>query len=282
MYRCHSKDGFFYIRITNYKSYQEQLAEINWISYLFKQGIGVPKIIPSIKDLLIENIVLDKEKRAVLFQAASGIHLPRSKWNQTVIRNLGQQIGRMHRVSKEYSKYEETTYINHWNNCNEYDFLKYIPVEENTIREIATDVINKIMELPKDNSNYGVIHGDLWLENVLVDSESKLTFIDFQDCEKHYFVYDIAVPIYSALEFSFSGGENIKDYEKSITKAIIDGYKEENDLSAEMLMNLPLFLKMKQLFEYNLMHMYWNTNELSEEQVRILNLYRYKLESSHS
>lgn len=282
MYRCQSKKGTFFVRITNYKTYQEQLEEVHWTNYLFNQGIGVPKIIPSINNSLIGNIMLDEEKLVVLFQAASGIHLPRSKWNKTVFRDLGQQMGRMHRVSKGYLKSETTAHIKHWYESEEYDFLKYIPAEEKTIRGIAHDVVNNIKELPQDNSNYGLIHGDLWLENILVDSDSKLTMIDFQDCEKHYYVYDLAVPIYSALEFSFSGGENIRDYERSISKALIDGYEEENDLSSEMLMKLPRFLKLKELFEYNLMHMYWNSKELSEEQVRILNLYRNRIEYSHS
>lgn len=278
MYRCQSKKGIFFVRITNYKTYQEQLEEVNWTNYLFNQGIGVPMIIPSINGSLIENIMLDQEKLVVLFQAASGIHLPRSQWNKTVFRNLGQQMGRMHRVSKGYMK----SGIKHWYECEEYDFLKYIPAEEKTIREIAHEVAKNIKELPQDNSNYGLIHGDLCLENILVDSDSKLTMIDFQDCEKHYYAYEIVVPIYSALEYSFSGGENIRDYERSITRALIDGYKEENELSSEMLMKLPRFLKLKELFEYNLMHMYWNSKELSEEQVRILNLYRNRIEYSYS
>jgi Ser/Thr protein kinase RdoA (MazF antagonist) len=282
MYRCQSKKGVFFVRITNYKTYQEQLEEVNWINYLFNQGIGVPKIIPTINDSLIGKLMFDEEKLVVVFQAASGIHLPRSKWNTSVFRDIGQQMGRMHRVSKGYMKSETTAHINHWYECEEFDFLKYIPGEEKTIRKIASDIVNNIKELPQDNSNYGLIHGDLWLENILVDSDSKLTMIDFQDCEKHYYIYDLAVPIYSALEFSFSGGENIRDYERSITRALIDGYKEENDLSSEMLMKLPLFLKLKELFEYNLMHMYWNSKELSEEQVRILNLYRNRIEHTHS
>lgn len=282
MYRCQSNKGIFFVRITKYKTYQEQLEEVRWTNYLFNLGIGVTEIVPSINDSLIEKIMLDEEKLAVLFQAASGIHLPRSKWNKTVFRVLGQQMGKMHRVSKEYLKSETTVHINHWYESEEYDFLKYIPKEEKSIREIAQDVVHHVKELSQDHSNYGLIHGDLCLENILVDSDSKLTMIDFQDCEKHFFVYDLAVPIYSALEYSFSGGENIRDYERSITKALIEGYKEENDLSSEMLMQLPLFLKLKELFEYNLMHMYWNSKELSEEQVRILNLYRSRIEYMHS
>lgn len=283
MYRCHSDRGTFFARITNYKTYEEQLTEVQWTAYLFNQGIRVPEVIPSVQDSLISTLVLnEEEKSVVLYRAAAGIHLPRSKWNQAVFRTLGQEIGRMHRVGKEYLQSEAATLIPHWYDNDEYDFLKYIPAEERAIRDIAKDVLKQARKLPKDEANYGIIHGDLWLENILVDNDSALTMIDWQDFERHYYVYDLAVPIYSALEFSFAGGQNLMDYKRSITKAITDGYKEEHPLSAEMSRQLPLFLRLKELFEYNLMHMYWNHEELSEEQVRILNLYRSKIEFMHT
>src|SRR5690606_19104687 len=105
-------------------------------------------------------------------------------------------------------------------------------------REIAHDVLSTITNLPKSYSTYGLLHGDLWLENILVDSDLKLTMIDFQDCEKHFFIFDLAVPIYSALEYTFAGNGNIVDYGRAITNAIIEGYRKENELSPEMLEKL--------------------------------------------
>ncbi|MNC59769.1 hypothetical protein D3C75_1096000 [compost metagenome] len=43
-------------------------------------------------------------------------------------------------------------------------------------------------------------------------------------------------------------------------------------------MHLPLMLRLKELFEYSLMHLYLDKKQLSEEQVRIFNLYRLRLE----
>ncbi|MED1014558.1 phosphotransferase enzyme family protein [Bacillus mycoides] len=239
-------------------------------------------MIPSLKGNLVERITLDKEVFAVLYKAAPGIHLPRNEWNSNVFKKLGQQIGKLHRASKNFESIEPVKHINDWYQNEEYNFLNYIPKEETTIREIASDVLTSIKELPKSTSNYGLIHGDLWLENILVDNDLNLTMIDFQDCEKHFYIFDLAVPVYSAIEYSFVGNGNIVDYENSITKAIIDGYQEENDLPTEMIEQLPLFIKLKEIFEYSLMHMYWNKEELTEEQVRIMNLYRIKIEKSHS
>ena len=49
-----------------------------------------------------------------------------------------------------------------------------------------------------------------------------------------------------------------------------------------MIDKLPMFIKLKEIFEYSLMHMYWDKEELTEEQVRIMNLYRMKIENNRS
>ncbi|PHE55266.1 phosphotransferase enzyme family protein [Bacillus pseudomycoides] len=282
MYRCIAEQGDFFARITNYKTYDEQLEEVKYTNFLYNEGFGVPPAISSLNGKLVENITLDKDVLTVLYNAASGVHLPRSQWNANVLKELGRQIGRLHRLSRKFEDIMPTKYINDWHDNEEYDFHKYIPKEESTIREIAHKVLSTIKNLPKCNSTYGLLHGDLWLENILVDSDSKLTMVDFQDCEKHYYIFDLAVPIYSALEYSFVGNGNIVDYGRSITKAIIDGYQEENDISPEMSEKLSLFIKLKEIFEYNLMHMYWNKERLTEEQIRIMNHFRIRIEHNYS
>jgi Ser/Thr protein kinase RdoA (MazF antagonist) len=282
MYQCNTVQGNYFIRITNYKTYEKQLEEVKYTNFLYQTGLGVPPIIPSLQGNLVENLTLDKEVFAVVYKAAPGIHLPRSEWNPDVFKQLGQEIGKLHLISKDFESIERVKHINAWYENEEYNFLKYIPKEETIIRGIACDVLSSIKNLPKTSTNYGLIHGDLWLENILVDSDSNLSMIDFQDCEKHFYIFDLAVPIYSAIEYSFAGNGNIVDYENSITKAILDGYQEERELPKEMIDKPPLFIKLKEIFEYSLMHMYWNKEELTENQVRIMNLYRMKLENKDS
>ncbi|MCM3710221.1 phosphotransferase [Sporosarcina luteola] len=283
MFRCTAKQGVYFARITNYKSYDEQLEEVMYTNFLNKEGLAVSPAIFSLRRNLVEKITLgNKELLSVLYRATSGIHLPREQWNADVLKELGRQIGRLHRFSKKFEEIHPVTYINDWHDNEEYAFLKYIPEEESAIRETAQDVLSTIRRLPKNRSNYGLLHGDLWLENVLVDENSKLSLVDFQDCEKNFYIFDLAVPIYSAIEYSFVGGGNIVDYGRDVAKAVIDGYQEENDLPAEMLEHLPLFIKLKEVFEYSMMHMYWNKEKLTEEQIRIMNHYRMRIERNHS
>lgn len=50
----------------------------------------------------------------------------------------------------------------------------------------------------------------------------------------------------------------------------------------ETLDKLPLFIKLKELFEYNIMHMYWDKEKLTEEQIRIMNHFRIRIELESS
>ncbi|MCT2535370.1 phosphotransferase [Aquibacillus koreensis] len=282
MFRCTAKEGSYFARITNYKSFDEQVEEVNYTNFLFKEGFGVSPTISSLHGNVVEKITLDnKEILTVLYKAAPGVHLPKTEWNAKILRKLGQQIGILHRLSKKYEEMYSVRFINDWYDNEEYNFLKYIPKEESIIRGIAEEVLSTIKKIPHDH-NYGLLHGDLWLENTLVDENSNLTMVDFQDCEKHFYIFDLAVPIYSAIEYSFVGGGNIVDHGQRITKAIIEGYQEENELSAEMLDKLPLFIKLKEVFEYSLMHMYWDKEKLTEEQIRIMNHFRMRLELNQS
>ncbi|MBG9939704.1 phosphotransferase enzyme family protein, partial [Bacillus tropicus] len=256
--------------------------EVTYMNFLYQNGLGVPPIVPSLQGNFVEKLTLDKEVFTVLYKAAPGVHLPKYEWNSNIFKKLGKQIGKLHRISKSFEKTKPVKHINDWYRNEEYNFLKYIPQEETAIREIASDVLTSIKELQKSTSNYGLIHGDLWLENILVEDNSNLTIIDFQDCEKHFYIFDLAVPIYSAIEYSFTGNGNIADYEYSITKALFEGYQEENELPTEMIDKFPLFIKLKEIFEYSLMHMYWDKEELTEEQIRIMNLYRMKIENKYT
>lgn len=283
MFRCAAEDGVYFGRLTNYKSFDEQAEEVAYTEFLYKEGLGVSPVIPSLNGKAVEKITLEQnEILTVLYKAAPGAHLPREQWNANVLKELGRQIGKLHRLSKKFEEAHQIRYINNWHDNEEYNFLTYIPEEESAIRGIAEELVSTIKKIPKNKSNYGLIHGDIWLENVLVDQDLNLTMVDFQDCEKHYHIFDLAVPIYSAMEYSFVGGGNIIEFGQQIKKALLEGYQEEHDLSLEMADTLPLFIKLKELFEYSLMHMYGDKEKRTEEQIRIMNHFRMRIENNHS
>lgn len=42
MYQCLTAQGTYFVRITNYKTYEEQLEEVTFTNFLYQKGLGVP------------------------------------------------------------------------------------------------------------------------------------------------------------------------------------------------------------------------------------------------
>lgn len=282
MFRCRAGEQVYFARVSSYKSYEVQNEEVKLLAYLRKQGVGVSSVMASLADRLVESGSFPQTRYIVLFSAAPGIHLPRQEWNGEVFRRLDREIGKLHRCASRYEpQYGKAEHITDWSGSGEYQFLQSIPPEETLIRAVAQQVLQEVQAIPRNGENYGILHGDIWLENVLVEGEM-LTIIDFQNCERHYYLYDLAVPLYSALEYSFAGQGNIRDYGQTLAENLLAGYLEEHTLAPEMLEYMPLLLRLKELFEYSQMHLYSDKEKPSEEQVRLFNLYRMRLEHNIS
>lgn len=71
MYECLTDQGTYFIRITNYKTYEEQLEEVTYTNFLYENGLAVPPIIPSLQGNFVEKLTLDKEIFAVLYKVCA-------------------------------------------------------------------------------------------------------------------------------------------------------------------------------------------------------------------
>ncbi|PEL92733.1 hypothetical protein [Bacillus wiedmannii] len=61
MYQCLTEQDTYFIRITDYKTYEEQLEEVTYTNFLYQNGLAVPPIIYSLNGNLVEKLTLDKE-----------------------------------------------------------------------------------------------------------------------------------------------------------------------------------------------------------------------------
>ncbi len=278
MFSCSSGHKRYFVRVTNYKTIVEQQAEVDWTVWLHDKGLAAPEVLFSKRDRSIESITYkDKEIRMVVYRAAPGEHAKKKEWNKETFERLGEEIGRIHSMSKLYQG--NTRAINDWHMNDEYNWRKYIPKVEKRVRETMESIFRDLEAVPKTNDTYGLVHGDVWLENVLVES-NKLTLIDYQDCEKHFLLFDLVVPVYSAMEYSFDGNGSIVAYVHELTKAIFQGYARECSLPPSYLDHLLLMFRLKEVADYLLMHIYGHEVR-GEEEERLFNLYRIKIEQNH-
>jgi len=126
--RYYEGEKNFIVRITpeNHRSFRLIESEIDFINYLYENGINVLKAIPITNDELIDTIEVENSKYYVVkFQEAKG-HTPQvdkySEWNIELFYNWGKTVGKMHNLSKKYIVkgniekrpvwYEDNKYVN--------------------------------------------------------------------------------------------------------------------------------------------------------------------------
>jgi Ser/Thr protein kinase RdoA (MazF antagonist) len=169
------------------------------------------------------------------------------QWNSQLIENLGRAVGRMHALAKRYHPMKATLTRPEWDqigNC--FNPGEGLDPLQAAILERKTEVMQLIQALPRDPGDYGLIHSDLHLGNIMVDLPTNLvTILDFDDCCQGWYAMDIAMTLFDILvvypvadKVRFAG-EFLTDYLK--------GYLQETDLSRFSIECLPHFLKLLEI-----------------------------------
>lgn len=109
------------------------------------------------------------------------------------------------------------------------------------------------------------IHCDLHVGNFFLD-RGKITFFDFDDCCYQWFAYDIAtVLFYAVLEPWVPNERSAQEEEaKRFLPAFLKGYQREFPLPDFVLEQLPLFLKLRELSLYALIHRFLDVENLTD------------------
>jgi len=272
------------LRITrsNHREIDELKSEMDIIESFYQAGILVSIPIYSINEKKIEEVLVNDEKFYITsFTKAEGHPLnvtDPSKWNEKFFQKWGKIMGKMHTLVKN-SNYQ-TYKRNHWgsdnNQINETtNFLSQISDQMTKAYEC---LIKEISLLPKENDTYGLIHNDFHQGNFLV-KDGEMTIFDFDDCSFNWFAQDIAVSFYHAVWQGMAFNPENQTFPYEFIKSFFKGYRNECELKKETIEQIPLFLKLREVFLYRLFNEKWDMEQLEEWQVYTLNDLKYRIEN---
>lgn len=111
------------------------------------------------------------------------------------------------------------------------------PEERRQLARLAEVVSTRLRHFGTGPARFGLVHADLRLANVLVDGE-RLTVIDFDDCGRSWFMYDLACAL------TFNEGHPDVD---GLIGAWVDGYREVEPLDKNDEAEIPTFLMLRRL-----------------------------------
>lgn len=260
IFRVHRKGQGLILRIGHASRRTADLVqgEAEFLNHLYQGGLSVPRVIPSDHGCLVEQI---PARDGTIFLATLFTHAPGhpplpNQWGADLFSNMGAFMGQLHQLSKGFHPSEP-----HFTRYDiEHDFAemmaigqKSLPPGDQPILDAYQDVIDTILHLPKDPAGYGLCHVDFHRGNFFLTDDGKITLFDFDDCQYAWFIYDIAMALFYAISPDCTTPENLAEARRLLSH-FWQGYQKENDLDGEWLKSIPLFLRLREIDLYFVIH----------------------------
>ena len=141
---------------------------------------------------------------------------------------IGKNIAKLHIVSKKIKLYRKNSMsLNSWSKLLNKIGNKYKKIEVNLNELIKTSFADIKKRWPKKLTN-GIIHGDLFIDNIFFKKNKFHGYIDFYFAANDFFMYEIAICI-NALCFDKKNRKFIFNIKKS--KNFLKGYSSLRKLS---------------------------------------------------
>ncbi|MGG3470510.1 phosphotransferase [Neobacillus pocheonensis] len=255
----------------NRRNINELENEMKFILFLDNMQIPVSKPIPSNNGQLIEKV---ENIHIVAFEKANGAAIEVTDpnvWNTDLFHQWGKLIGKMHKVSNlidlDRPRWTE----------EDPDILKLLPkISSHPIRQRYIEQLEELKSFKQDLNLFGLIHNDFHQGNFFV-KDGRITFFDFDDCAYHWFAYDLAVSFYHAYWQASSFTPEQTDFSKIFWCHFLKGYREEHDINREMIEQIPIFLKIREIFLYVLFLEKWDLQNLKDWQTFTLEDLKHKI-----
>ncbi|MDA8910059.1 homoserine kinase [Candidatus Pelagibacter ubique] len=196
---------------------------MNLMEKLNHKKIICPKPLRTKKGTHITNI---KTKSACIVTFLEGK-------DKTILNNkncfdVGKNIAKFHKVTTKLKLYRQNSMSIHRLN----DLLKTIKFKSNQITPNLKNTLNLCLKDIKNkwpkNLPLGIIHGDLFIDNIFFNKNKFSGFIDFYFSSNDYLIYEIAICI-NALCFDKKKNKFVMNSSK--IKNLINGYESIRTLS---------------------------------------------------
>ncbi|TYS58448.1 phosphotransferase [Sutcliffiella horikoshii] len=237
-YVVNAGDEKYILRVyLNEKNYIHNLEdihfELDFLTYLHSQNVpAIPPIISKDNQKLC-SIRLENEIRYVaLFPFAKGKPIEPDLTEDQALA-LGEMIGKMHGVSKDFRSKFSRYYLNDKKLLGEP--LNQIEVHTclfglgnlNFYRDAAEKLMEGLNRLPIDQETFGLIHGDPNPSNLYFSEINGFSLFDFDHCGFGYRIHDLVV-------VKLSYPEDVYDW-------VVEGYERIRTLQKNEREIIPLY-----------------------------------------
>jgi amicoumacin kinase len=261
----HNKPYVLRLTYSSHREREQVEAELDWVQFLSRKGVKVAAPLLSIHGHLTECIPVQEGSFTVsLFEKAPGcsVRVDDDRYfHDALFTQWGETIGRMHAVTRTYAPSPGVSKRMDWQD-EEMAVVRQIAKEEPFLLGKIEGLLKQIRKLPINKDIYGLIHADIHSGNFFVDDQ-RLTVFDFDDCCYHWFVNDLAIPLFYASFYRHVKDEEARqEFAHRFFTAFLTGYFREYPLDLWWMEKIPLFLRLRDITFYSVLRL-----KLSEEQL---------------
>ncbi|WP_167553220.1 phosphotransferase enzyme family protein [Evansella clarkii] len=264
---------------SSHRSGEQIEAELDWLRYLESEGAAVCAPLPSRNGRLMEEIKTDGTSFFVsMFEKARGqaVKIPENRNNLNLFFDWGKAVGELHRLTGKYKPSPSLPALREdYMEMSSKMFADFMP-QEPDVRNKTYELISRISALPKTENVYGLTHTDLHSGNFFYDY-SRLWIFDFDDCAYHYFIHDLAMPLYYSVWMFEGTTEERNTFSEQFLTEFLKGYLPENYLPLEEIEKISLFLKLRDCDLYGILHHEWEPEDLTEQRKKVLQNIRERI-----
>ena len=226
-------------------------GEVQWIRFLAENGVSVADAVESLSGNLVEEIPDGKGGRflATAFTMIKGKTPWEYGWNTRLFTDYGKLIGKMHNLSKRHASPVELR--PHWNSSSlGGDLAEMIPEGQKKVRSRIAELENDALALPATPDSYGLVHYDAHGGNMLVSDKGLITLFDFDDCCYSWYANDIAIILF----YMVTNAKEPEALAVQFLEPFFRGYAMENKLDPVWLKSISLFLSLREIDLYAVIH----------------------------
>jgi len=233
-------------------------GESEFLNHLSQGGLSVPRVLPSQNGQLVEQVPAGDGSNflATLFTKAPGHPPSPQQWGHELFMDMGAFMGKLHQLSKAFQP-SASRFKRYDIECDFEEMIgigqRSLPPEDQPILNAYQDVIDEIRMLPNTPETFGLCHVDFHRGNFFLTDGGRITLFDFDDCQYAWFIYDIAMALFYAIDHDCTSPSTLEDA-RGFLSAFWQGYLKENSLGREWLAVIPLFLRLREIDLYFAIH----------------------------
>lgn len=220
-YLIETKKGRFFVKIDEVKSELEVKQELDLLLYLKRQGLACPQPMKTKDGRYYHEF---KDKYLSLSRFVDGSELPLEAMTSAHLEALGQTLAKLHIIGRGYKKGIDNRFgfnkiVTIYN-----EVRKQLPPHLKNIVRVLDDEIYYLENYLDNNLPKGIIHGDLFPDNVKFKGSRLTGIIDFEAACRGKLIYDLATAVNA---FCYLEGR----YRIERFEALIAGYESLRPLS---------------------------------------------------